>query len=910
MHFSRCRQYRSSMKLLVLLMVVLGLSTSSNAWAQRRRADSPRDVDGLLTATERIRSMDEAAVIALVPLQSGFNYVDCPNCTGGRQENQLAWSLDHPDEVFCKFCQHRFPSSKFPMNQAVTVQTPLGRKVEFPYWADASGYRHFFQSKRDDEVRIFLAQQARDLADLYLLTRDESHARRSAVILDRFAEVYPNWCYHYDYPFRQKEIYSGAVSPQEFKSGFRTARWTWWAYMDIPLPLVQAYAAIRESHALKQLSTERGLDVEARIRRDLFRSSCEQVLANEDPLSNMSPRAWQSLIVAGRVLSEPKFVHESVRRLRRLVESQFFYDGFWCEGSPDYGAQSLSGLEQTLEVLDGYSDPPGYVDPVDGSRFDKLDLASQFSTLNQVRKVLALMHLPNGRAVPVHDTWSFSRRGRSEVTRPFLLPALGHACLGGGEADRQTQFHVTWSGGYGHSHGDNLSLLLFAHGAELLSDIGYTHTAYRAWTLATVAHNTVVIDGQNQSLGRIDTPTDGSLVYFDAAESRVQIVSATGQRGYPGLARDYRRTLFSVDSGDGDRYAVDVFEVEGGRTHDYFLHGDADRASRATCQIELAPLDSLLPDGFGPWEPTRNEGETRKISEPWYAYGFLRELQSAKLVDGQTPNITFTSEGAAGPSVRITLLPEVDSQLVIGRNPSVRMAQEDDTRLEKFQRPFAMLRHSSVEGKSRFVSLIEPNVGGMSKVQSVERLAMESGALVVKVVLPQRIDWIVVNRPAEGEIQWKSGNDSLRFRGQFGLLSQSTVPDSDVDYAYAAGDGGWTVGEFELRSRPSVSKELIAVDANRLTVEIGDEAPPVVGSTVRLTTRDGWVYPFTVKSATVSGTQLRLETQEPACLRLDSQTQQLEMTSFPQRRHAGSVSLGWTPHAARFRNSSEGVKLR
>ncbi|MCA9133366.1 MAG: heparinase II/III family protein, partial [Planctomycetales bacterium] len=559
----------------------------------------PKDIPRLLKATAHVRELSEEALRAMVPQQSGLQYVDCPNCTAGNQERQLSWDPAEPNKVTCDYCGHGYPSEKYPMSESLTVHNPRGELVSFPYWENAEGYRHFFQARRDDEVRKYLASRTSDLAKLYVATQDKAHARRAAVILDQFAQVFPGWCYHFDYPFRQKEIYDGDVSPDQFLAGYRTARWTWWAYSDIPQPLVEAFDWVRDSGALEELSQELGVDVAKRIEQDLFRNAAEQVLANPEPLTNMSPNAWISLIKLGRVLGEPHYVHEPVRRLKALLESKFLYDGMWYEGAPSYARMTVGGLQGVLDVLEGYSDPAGYVDPQDGSRFEQLDATQISPILSRARTTLEQMVLPNGRLVPVHDTWAENRLNRgTEATKPYLIPALGHACLGGGSGANQTQFHLTWSGGYGHSHADNLSLLLFAQGREMLSDLGYSHTAYRSWTLATAAHNTVVIDGQNQSMGGVQSPSDGRLLLCELQDPQVQVVSADGSRAYEGLAKTYRRTLVVVDAGQGQRYAVDVFDVLGGQTHDYFLHGDADQPTSLTTTLPLAPLATLLPPGF------------------------------------------------------------------------------------------------------------------------------------------------------------------------------------------------------------------------------------------------------------------------------------------------------------------------
>src|SRR6478752_3571448 len=136
---------------------------------------SAQDIPKLLQATAFVRGLEEDSLIRLVPEQSGLYYVGCPNCNGGRQENQLAWSPERSDEVACRFCNHRYPSEQYPMRDAVTVHNPRGETVRFPFWADDKGYRYFFQARRDDEVREYLAARTHDLALLYVATGNKAH---------------------------------------------------------------------------------------------------------------------------------------------------------------------------------------------------------------------------------------------------------------------------------------------------------------------------------------------------------------------------------------------------------------------------------------------------------------------------------------------------------------------------------------------------------------------------------------------------------------------------------------------------------------------------------------------------------------------------------------------------------------
>jgi len=750
-------------------------------------------VPQLLESTKYVRSLDAPALRKMVPQRSGLYFVGCPNCNNGRQEEKLAWTPEHPDEAYCRFCRHRFPSAKFPMGKSFEITNPRGEKQVYRYWEDASGYRYFFEARRDDLVKDYLAGRTRELAELYSQTQEKAYADRAAFLLSRFAEVFPGWAFHYDYPFRQKEIYDKSTPASQFRPDFRTARWNWWAYKDIPNDLVQAYSLVRASGALDAAAL-------TRVERDLLRNAGDQVLSNPESYSNMSPGMWTALIRLGRVVNEPRYIDEPVSRLKHFLDEQFFYDGVWHEGSPSYHAQTVGGLATVVKTL---GDRPELMEMVDRS----------MATLMKMR-------FPDGRFVPVHDTWSFDKRAPLEESKPYLLPALGHAMLGGGTGAGQTQFHLTWSGGYGHQHADALSLLMFSKGREMLSDIGYTHTLQRAWAMSTVAHNTVVIDGTNQSLGGINAPTDGSLQWFDAANPARQTVSVDGRRAYPGLAKLYRRTLTVVDAS----YAVDVFEVEGGTVHDYFLHGDADASGAVETKLSLAPLASLLPGGFA-WAPAPNGIDTAVSAKQHWAYGHLSALRSGEAAGV----VSAVIKSGAGPSIYVTFVAEPGSQLVTGMNPAVRGAKESDSQLDKYSRPFLMLRHKAGNGRSRFVAVIS-------------------------------------NEPVEVAA---SGN-SIK------VTHQGRVESIDI-----------------RASRPAEKLELSAIEAGELVLNGRAKVLPRAGETIRMVTADGWVYPFTVVAANQADQQVRVRIAESLAFQFDSGARHLSLRAYPRREHTGAVSVDW-----------------
>ena len=164
----------------------------------------------------------------------------------------------------------------------------------------------------------------------------------------------PGYCVHYDYPFRQKIIFEGDRTFPWPVADYRAAKWDWWAYMDIPEDLLQAYELVRPSGALDEAA-------QRRIEDDLFHASVAFVRSYPPALGNMDPTLLRGLITAGRVLGEPEYIHDAVRRIELLARRQFFADGAWREGAVSYHNQTVRGLDILARLLKGWTDPPGYI---------------------------------------------------------------------------------------------------------------------------------------------------------------------------------------------------------------------------------------------------------------------------------------------------------------------------------------------------------------------------------------------------------------------------------------------------------------------------------------------------------------------------------------------------------------------
>jgi len=121
-----------------------------------------------------------------------------------------------------------------------------------------------------------------------------------------------------------------------------------------------------------------------------------------------------------------------------------------------------------------------------------------------------------------------------------------------------------------HYHLDAMNLGLFAKGLDLLPEFGYPavqfgdwHTPQALWHKKTAAHNTVVVDGQDQFGG----PAECTLW---SAGGPVQAIRASSEAQIKGKA--YERTVVMVETGPADFYVVDVFRVAGGKEHAKHTH--------------------------------------------------------------------------------------------------------------------------------------------------------------------------------------------------------------------------------------------------------------------------------------------------------------------------------------------------
>ncbi|HEU5115261.1 MAG TPA: hypothetical protein VFT74_01150, partial [Isosphaeraceae bacterium] len=166
-------------------------------------------------------SLEPKALADLVPEQAGLRFCRCPKCGAAESESPLQWSPSKPEVVTCKVCGVSVPNDEFPAQAdkkvpEETVEVLPGVVHHYPYHVVPEltqtypEERLYLSARRDYEAREYLARAALYAAVKYHsqpeAARDPALARLAAVILLRFAQVYPQYATHLDQPREPKLI--------------------------------------------------------------------------------------------------------------------------------------------------------------------------------------------------------------------------------------------------------------------------------------------------------------------------------------------------------------------------------------------------------------------------------------------------------------------------------------------------------------------------------------------------------------------------------------------------------------------------------------------------------------------------------------------------------------------------------
>lgn len=341
---------------------------------------------------------------------------------------------------------------------------------------------------------------------------------------------------------------------RSWRAGTTVGRWDEWSPYVVSLR-AWAFCALYDPLV-------RGSDIEDGFVRDLamhasfLESNLELDVGGNHLLKNL-----KALIGLGVFLGDELMLSAALDRLVEQLPIQILDDGGHYERSPSYHCQVLGDLIDVSSLLRASGD---------------LVPAALDGAVAAMRRWLGIMLMPDGD-VPLFNDCVLVGTDRIALLEPasrppdrlVVLRGSGYAVMRPGE-----RIHLVADVGDpcppdlpAHAHADCLSFILAVDGERLIVDPGvttYEPGSQRDWERSTAAHNTIEIDGRNQTevwggfrAGRLARATihetgerDGQLVV---------VASHDGYRSLPGSPEHRRTFLVSPEvvviedelSGDG-----------------------------------------------------------------------------------------------------------------------------------------------------------------------------------------------------------------------------------------------------------------------------------------------------------------------------------------------------------------------
>jgi hypothetical protein len=433
-----------------------------------------------------------------------------------------------------------------------------------------------------------------------------------------------------------------------------------------------------------------------------------------------------ALLLAEYARSDPGFLKELIARHPRLHAMFRFHLDTWCLGRyyPQIGDTGSFAQPVDQYVGVSFSKNPG-VKP------------SMYTFLWQLYEAtgdvafVQVLYGANGGSVEglPHDLFAadpdaFQEGVRETVSRWGAEPDVGSvnlqewhlAILRAGRGPHARALWLDYDAGGAHGHRDGLNLGLFAKGLDLMPDFGYPPVQYGGWAAPravwytmTAAHNTVVVDGQNQRVGA------GKTTLW-ANGQQLQAIRASAPALIEG--QQYERTVVMVAISERDFYLVDIFRVVGGTDHAKFMHshfGDV-----TTHALSLQPAA-----GYG-FDTQMRHFRRDAAPQPGWSVDWKIADQSSRRVWGTPADGVPRGEilGLRNPGAEVHLR---YTDLTTSAQAATCEGWVSTGQTEEAWIPRVMVRRQGVDSPlaSTFVSLIEP-YERRSNITGIRRLSLQT----------------------------------------------------------------------------------------------------------------------------------------------------------------------------------------
>lgn len=442
----------------------------------------------------------------------------------------------------------------------------------------------------------------------------------------------------------------------------------------------------------------------------------------------------------------PETAHVLLRHFQANAREGLFegYDGVSGEGM-NYHFFWLSGMLRIAAIFEGYTDPESWIPPTGIKKITTPlthnEIMPPSKRWNSFIEAALMLTLPDGTDSGIADSglkvrdvtnpkdvssWGSGGNhyayGLGEKSVSYLLPSFGQLGLGEGEdSSLQTQSLLHFSPKYhknknrnqnGHAHSDTLMMGLFGKGRNLLSFPGHQHYSHGPHNKNMVS---IGIGWQNHwksdLAGQLEIFTSFPGIQIGRVDAS-HIMHGGNANGTGGVYLDkYRRTLIQNTVDIEKSYLLDVFEVKGGKEHNYVLRGSG-VLEQEYPNTNLSMSTSSLPYSKDRWKLFENTKKVDYSSNKSFWIDFLFS-DNTKL--GSRTH--FPAQLEAGTLYLNSLIDEWDTTK---RHPHLMLYRKSNSSLE-----------------STFVAVHEVLDGsGNSFISSVTQSKINNGsAIAVEVIL-------------------------------------------------------------------------------------------------------------------------------------------------------------------------------
>ncbi len=790
--------------------------------------------------------------------------------------------FDRPYKITCPVGGETYPSNDFEAFLATGMQDRS--LLTGPYADDGWGWHrpgdhvpanHWFVAYYAHwSMMRFLMEAIEVLGQAAVLAEDSDRAKlyahKCALLLWQLAEYYPD--YEYDRQSRETKEHNPNYTGKLFNMIWATRP---------PHTCAIAYDAVRPfldgDVVLQRLSGKTGPEIDSTIRERLLLEAARCIMdGREGRIRGNYGMHQRALLMLAQVLAtseghphtgemiryvleNPNLVRDTDMGLRDALENLVYRDGMPHE-SLGYNVIWVHDLTElaALMVDTGINlfEHPRYrklvtwaFDVCIAGKFtpstgDSGDMFAQGGAWQPAVCQIALPYVNDARLAWVLKTQPGVRQDLftkpveaqlSELpeeedpeigTSSFHFPAYGMANLQCGNETNRSAVSFFYGDHQAHRHCDQLNILFFSHDNALLTDIGYPEQTdsfnhrLAGFFTNTVAHNTVVVDEvrQGRGPGRLHGLVTGGFA---------QAVDASCDGAYEGRVDLYRRANMLVEAAPGQHYLFDIFYVNGGRQHDYMLHGNQ---AEFVCRPALGPVreSGTLAGEDVPYEQFYDDPELKdkRLSSVPYTgyrgsgYQFLYNVQKGHMNGNAIAEWRLTEpiEGQPerpwrGIGLRAHLIGR-DEELFACDGPVQKYKYLPDNV------KFLVRRRTGPGLSSRFVTVFEPykDRAWIRRTTQVELTPDGFGASAVRVDLEDgSTHYLFHALDADQEHTMENG---IRVAGQMAVLAldKRGRPDRAMLFngRILAMDG------FRLAGRGVGRSRIASVDYTRGTVELVD----------------------------------------------------------------------------------------